>query len=122
MLQKKKVFVCEDDDAIVEIINVVLGQNDYKVDFAMDGKTAIEKIVKSPPDLILIDLWLPLVSGEEIVKKIRTYPRLKKIPIILFSASREIKIIADRLEIKEYLSKPFDILDLEEKVNRLLSV
>jgi CheY-like chemotaxis protein len=120
MSKMKKIFICEDDEAIIEIVQVVLEQKGYRVDFSTDGKSAMKKITALKPDLLLIDLWMPVVNGEEIIGEVKKNKATENIPVIIFSASREIEFISKKLGVKDFLRKPFDIYELEEKVGKLL--
>lgn len=114
-----KVFICEDDEAIVEIVRTVLLEKGYDVEFSTNGKTAVQRIKKVKPDMLLVDLWLPVYSGAEIIRRVRSQPEFHDIPVILFSASREVERISTELGVNDFLTKPFDIYELENKISLL---
>lgn len=116
-----KVFICEDDESIIEIVTMVLKEKGYIVESSTDGKTAIKKIKEVKPDILLVDLWLPIYSGIEVIKKIRTFDGFAQIPTILFSANREVERISKELETSDFLHKPFDIFELESKIEKLIN-
>jgi DNA-binding response OmpR family regulator len=115
------VFICEDDEAIIEIVSMVLEEKGYKVEHSTDGKHALEQIKKVNPDVLLVDLWLPGLTGVDVIKKVREEDAFAKLPTILFSANREVENISKELKVNDYLTKPFDIFELEEKIDRLIS-
>jgi DNA-binding response OmpR family regulator len=83
----KKILVVEDDQLLLDLCCKKLQKEGFDVDIAIDGNTALEKIISNKPDLILLDLVLPGIDGFEILKKVRedSNDKIKKIPIIILS-------------------------------------
>lgn len=83
----KKILVVEDDQLLLDLCCKKLQKEGFDVDIAIDGNTALEKIISNKPDLILLDLVLPGIDGFEILKKIRedSDDKIKKIPVIILS-------------------------------------
>lgn len=77
--------------------------------------TAIEEV---RPALILIDLWMPVLNGAQIVEELKKTDSTKKIPIIIISANKDTETIAQAAGVADFLCKPFDINDLENMVAR----
>ena len=108
----KKILVVEDDMDIHNLIKNVLEKERYDVISAYSGTEAILLIEKKAPDLILLDLMLPGLSGEEIIKKVNN------IPIIVISAkiSSEDKVNALSIGANDYITKPFDTNELLARI------
>ncbi len=117
----KKVLISEDDEGIVELVQILLEERGYEVLSCVSSEDIFQEIDTFHPDLAILDLWMPRISGEEIAKYIRQKPELKDIPIIILSASRDIGEISERIQATAYLPKPFDIDEFEKLVDQLLS-
>ena len=108
----KKILVVEDDVDIHNLIKNVLEKERYDVISAYSGTEALLLIEKKDIDLILLDLMIPGLSGEEIIKKV------KNIPIIVISAkiSSEDKVNALSIGANDYITKPFDTNELLARI------
>lgn len=113
-----KILLIEDDPAIQKVMKMIfddLGHNTAAYDYADN----IEKILKKDkPDLIFLDVLLGSHNGADIVKKLKLYPKYRKIPAILISAHNDIAKIADDAGADNFLAKPFDISELEAMVRK----
>lgn len=102
-----KILVVEDDPSIQEFLKELLLDNGYAVETAADGVTALNLIKKSQPDLVLLDLGLPNVTGEAVCIEIRKkYPDL---PIIILTAKDDVSDVVKGLNLgaDDYVTKPF---------------
>ena len=115
-MSNKRVLVCEDDEGIVEIAQIVLTEAGYEVHSAMNKVEIWGAIRQWKPDVILLDLWMPEVSGAELTRELKQDPLFQKIPIIIVSANRETEKIARQAGANDFIYKPFDINDLEKRV------
>ncbi|RAJ11670.1 response regulator transcription factor [Arenibacter echinorum] len=108
------ILVVEDNRTILENTSELLEMEGYSVITASNGKDGFEKILKSLPDLIVCDIWMPEMDGFELLEKLGTYADLKNIPLIFFSARSEKKDIKKGLELGAYdfIVKPSDLSDL----------
>lgn len=98
----------------------MLEKSGYEVAHALTAEHAFVLLQKDPPDLVLLDLLLPGMQGEDLCKKIKSDDRLKNIPVILFTAiSDNIQRIAREVGAQDYVKKPFDIAELLAKVKKL---
>jgi DNA-binding response OmpR family regulator len=105
-MNAKTILVVDDEVKILQVLKAYLQGEGYTVITARDGKTALEKAVSLQPDLILLDLMLPNISGEEVCRRLR---KNSKVPIIMLTAKAE---AADRVEglgigADDYIVKPF---------------
>ncbi|MFA6282241.1 MAG: response regulator [Candidatus Omnitrophota bacterium] len=116
----KKILVVDDEPDILRVVAFRLKKAGYEVSTANNGKAALDFISVNKPDLILLDLRMPVMSGDEVCAYIRNDAALKDIPIILLTASSGAGIVENIREIKadDYLIKPFDPEVLLEKVKK----
>ena len=115
----KKILVVDDEKKIVEIIKAYLERESYQVIIAFDGKAALDLALKQHPDLIILDLMLPEMSGWDVCRSVR---RESEVPIIMLTARDEVtdKIIGLEMGADDYLTKPFDPKELVSRVRAVL--
>lgn len=114
----KKILVVEDEAAIRENIVEYLKQQDYQLIEAADGQEALEKIEQYDPDLIVLDLMLPMVDGLEVMKTIR---KTSMTPVIMVTARDEEidKLLGLELGADDYLTKPFSLRELGARIKAI---
>lgn len=114
-----KILVVDDEKRIVEIVKAYLEREGDKVISAYDGKSAIELARKEHPDLIVLDLMLPEVSGWDVCRTLR---KESDIPIIMLTARDDTtdKIVGLELGADDYVTKPFDPKELVSRVRAVL--
>jgi CheY-like chemotaxis protein len=120
-LHKKTILIVDDEEKIVEIESLILSMEGYEVLTANDGREAINLLKKlEPPDLILLDILMPNVSGLEVCRWIKQQPKLDDMPIIFLSAvvSQKSREEAMNAGGNEYLEKPFATEDLLELIKK----
>ena len=115
-MEKYKILVAEDDKAIRDSIGIYLKNANYDVYFAEDGLECIEIFKKEKIDLVIMDLMMPKMTGEEAIIKLRED---SFIPIIILSAKSEDydKVIGLDIGADDYITKPFNPLELMARVN-----
>lgn len=116
----KKVLVVDDDEGILDIAKIVLSEKGYEVTILQISKQIYKVVKKIQPDIILLDLWMPHLSGDVIAKELKKNPETAHIPIILISAVKDIKSVANSVESDAFIGKPFDIEVLEDTVERII--
>jgi len=106
-----RVLVVEDNVELAAMIEQILELGDHDVLIARNGQDAIEIARREGPDLVLMDVMLPVRSGLDVARLIRSEadPALAQIPIIAMSASSNLRVVAESGEFTSVLSKPFDI-------------
>jgi len=119
MLNQQKILIVDDEEKIVEAIEAYLIKSGYKTYKAYNGNDAIEIFEKKAPDLVILDLMLPGISGEEICRRIR---RSSRIPIIMLTAkaTENDKILGLDIGADDYITKPFSPRELMARVNTIL--
>lgn len=116
------IYSVEDDVDIARIINKTLTKQGYQVYSFQDGKSFIDAFNKQKPDLVLLDLMLPDMNGNDIIKFIRNDIENNEVEIIIISAKRMLMDKVEGLDLgaDDYLEKPFDLLELMSRVNARL--
>jgi CheY-like chemotaxis protein len=116
MGEKKKIVIVDDDADILDVTTIILeGYGGYEV-AVIDRGEELKSIKRTSPDLILLDLWMSGFNGQDICKALKGDEQTKTIPVILFSANRELKAIAESCGADDFISKPYQMDDLLEKV------
>jgi DNA-binding response OmpR family regulator len=113
-----KILVVEDDESTAELINFTLRSHGFDVALARDGGSAIKKVKSYGPDLIVLDIMLPIMDGFQVCEIIKHDALYRNIPIIMLSAKIRREDISKGLEMgaDEYMTKPFEPSQLVEKV------
>lgn len=118
---KKKILVADDDPNILDVMKIMLEDvGGYEVTTTMDGEYVLN-LKNEHPDLILLDLWMSGMDGGKICKTLKDNEQTKDIPLIIFSANRDVATISRSAGADDYIAKPFQMSDLLEKVARLVS-
>jgi phosphate regulon transcriptional regulator PhoB len=118
----KRVLLIEDDRDIVELVRYNLEREGFQVGSAMDGATGLVQVRKTPPDILLLDLMLPKLSGLEICKEIRRDQALNRLPILMLTARGEEadRVVGLEMGADDYVTKPFSPRELVARVKALL--
>ncbi|MGK7396102.1 MAG: response regulator [Candidatus Cyclobacteriaceae bacterium M3_2C_046] len=114
----KKLFIFEDDELTIDVLKSIFKEYEVKANTHCDQ--VLEDIKTFQPDCILMDLRIPQNGGDEATRKLKADPDLKHIPVILISADLKLKAKAESCGANDFISKPFEIQDLKELVNRLI--
>ena len=118
---RARILVVDDDQDIVHILKTTLEKNSYEVMTAPNGAEALRTIKTYAPDLMIVDLTMPVMSGWNFSMKARQDDRYKNTPIIMLSGLVEHERPAEKFESGTvYIGKPFDIFKLMDKVKELL--
>ncbi|OHW63022.1 alkaline phosphatase synthesis transcriptional regulatory protein PhoP [Andreesenia angusta] len=117
-----KILVVDDESHIVELVRFNLESNGYSVVEASDGKEALAKAKEESPDLILLDLMLPIIDGTEVCKKLKNDVSTESIPIIMLTAKSDEmdKIIGLEIGADDYITKPFSLRELLARIKAVL--
>ena len=117
------IMVVDDDDDIRQMMRVLLEDDGYSVLEAENGQQAIEIAQSASPDLILMDLSMPVLDGLTASRRMREIDRVSEVPIIAITAhdSPEHRTNASAAGINEYLTKPIDFVKLDKLLDRFLN-
>ncbi|MBI2832165.1 MAG: response regulator transcription factor [Chloroflexi bacterium] len=115
----KKILVVDDEKRIVDIIKAYLEREGYQVLAAYDGKSALEQARREHPDLLVLDLMLPEITGWDVCRTLR---KESDVPIIMLTARDETtdKIVGLELGADDYVTKPFDPKELVSRIKAVL--
>ena len=117
-----KILIVDDDEAIRLIYQAHLAKDGHTVETAVDGLEAMEKVAPFMPDLILLDINMPKMSGFEVAKRLKENPETCAIPVFIMTSLKQdvnIKKAYD-LGVDEYITKPTSIEHLKLRVNKFL--
>jgi two-component system phosphate regulon response regulator PhoB len=117
-----RILVVDDEPDLVELVRFNLKEAGYEIDAARSGREALALLRRRPPDLLILDLMLPDVSGTEICRQVRSDARLAGIPVLMLTAkSEEVdRIVGFELGADDYVTKPFSPRELVLRVRALL--
>lgn len=121
-MSRKKVLIVDDEIHIVHVVAIKLRNNDYEVISAENGAEAFKLACSEKPDIIVTDFQMPVMTGLELVEKIRQCDQTKDIPVIMLTA-RSFAIEDQQkedLRISQCLSKPFSPKELLENIEDIL--
>lgn len=118
------VLVAEDDIDIRILLSLALQLQQLDVVEAFDGQDALDKIIKIKPDIVLLDITMPHLSGFEVCESIRQNPSIKDTPVIFVSAKIEQSEMkkSRSLGVDTVIEKPFDMPFLVSKINELVNM
>lgn len=116
------IYIVEDDDNIQEIESVALKSNGHEISAFGNAKEFYTKLQEILPDLIVLDVMLPDENGNEIIKRLRSQPETKSIPVIMVTAKTSEMDLVRGIEdgADDYLKKPFSVMELISRVKALL--
>ncbi|HAM39459.1 MAG: hypothetical protein A2474_05315 [Elusimicrobia bacterium RIFOXYC2_FULL_34_12] len=118
----EKILIIDDEENIVQLLILNLMAESFNIDTAYDGEEGLDKIDSFQPDLIILDIRLPKMTGWELCRKIKEDPKYKKISVIILTASaqRTDRDKAFSLGADEFLSKPFEVKYVIDKIKEIL--
>lgn len=116
----KRILICDDDTDILSICEYILTDLGWEVTLRANCNDIVEVVRNLQPDVILMDNWIPDCGGVVATQLLKNDPELKRIPIIYFTANNDIRTLAREAGADTFLSKPFDIHELERIVLGLL--
>lgn len=122
-MAKPVVLAVDDEPHILFILSQVLESKGCKVLNADGGEKAIKMALKNMPDLIILDVMMPDISGFEVCQHLKNNPKTKAIPVIILTAEQneEHKEAMIRMGVEDYISKPFSPNGLSKKIDDILS-
>jgi len=125
-MSKKKIMVVDDEESLLQLVAAILGNEGYEVIQAANGKECLDKLKKETPDLILLDVMMPGMTGREVLENIRKNPKTKNIKVILLTVIRYVELgklgkdMFKSLKVIDYITKPFENDDLIKRVKKVL--
>ena len=114
-----KILIVEDEDSVIDPLELLLSKEGFLIETARDGREALDKFDKVSPDLVLLDLMIPHISGTEVCRQIRTK---SQVPIIMLTAKdTEVdKVVGLELGADDYIVKPYSKAELVARIKAVL--
>lgn len=119
----KKILVVDDEESLLQLVSVLLEEEGYEVLTASSGDEALAKLKDSKPDLVLMDMMMPGMSGREVCEKIRSNPSTKDLKIAFLTVakfSESGKETLTKMNVSDYITKPFENADLLKRVKKIV--
>jgi len=120
MPDQKRILVADDEQQLALALKIRLQANGYAVVVAHDGQQALELVEKEHPDLIILDVLMPVMDGYSCLRELNTRLGRGKIPIIILTARERMKDLFELEGVADYVIKPFDHDDLLLRIDRAL--
>lgn len=120
MNKQKRVTVADDDPGILDAVGMMLEMEGYEVNATLNGHSILN-FEQGLPDIYVLDIWMSGADGRELCKKLKSEERTKNIPVILISASNDLKRSAETAGADDFLAKPFEIDTLLSKIEKALT-
>ncbi|MBN1518229.1 response regulator [Candidatus Sumerlaeota bacterium] len=117
-----KILLADDEEDIKVVVRIFLEGKGHEVVLAFDGLDAIDMARQEKPDLIFLDVMMPVINGYEVCEKLKADPATKDIPIVMLSAASHADSIKKGLDAgaADYIVKPFDPVKLEAVIDKIL--
>jgi len=120
----KRIMIVDDEQEVCDAVKAVLELEGFEVLTALSGPESLKKLQKEKADLVLIDFFMPKMSGRELCERIRKDPKLKGLRVAFLTAARFGDVGMEKLrklKALDYIQKPFDNDDLVRRVRRMVS-
>ena len=117
LAQPKTILIADDDEGILDATQAILEFEGYTVNTTLDGA----EVLTWPgdlPDLLLLDIWMSGTDGTDVCRQLKSNKETRHLPVIMISASRDIEQYARDAGADDFLAKPYEMMDLLEKVKR----
>jgi DNA-binding response OmpR family regulator len=120
----KHVLITDDEERVVKVLMLLLRHPELQIDQASSGEEALDMLKAKKYDLLILDLMLPGLSGNEVLKELRQNPAYEHVPIIVLSGRNEDSTVLDTLKdgAAYYLTKPFEPTDLKDTLSLALGI
>ena len=118
-----RILIAEDEPYILKMLDFRLKALGHEIIEAVDGGQALDLASKEKPDLVLLDVMMPVMDGFQVLRKLKSQEETKRIPVIMLTAKGQEKDIVTGLEAgaTDYVTKPFSFAELIARVNRAIA-
>ena len=122
MADQNRILIADDNVPNCELLEAYLADVDCDVEFAVDGQETLDKVASFQPDLILLDVMMPRLSGFEVCRKLKDSPETRRIMILMVTALNEVGDVERAVEAgtDDFLSKPVNKIELLKRVENML--
>ncbi|HEY4686774.1 MAG TPA: response regulator [Candidatus Subteraquimicrobiales bacterium] len=123
-MNNNKILLVEDEPDIIRLVKFTLEQRNFEVVATSNGLAAIEIASTEKPDLILLDVMMPVINGYDTCVRLKKNEKTKDIPVIILSAKAQKKEVDRALKVgaADFIAKPFSPRELREKIEKILSI
>ncbi len=120
--RKSRILIADDNVPNVELLEAFLAEFDCEIAVAADGRETLEKVASFKPDLILLDIMMPKLSGFEVCRTLKQDPKTKDVMVLMVTALNELGDIERAVDsgTDDFLSKPVNKLELLKRVENML--
>jgi len=124
MPEPERVLIVDDQDLVLRTLDAILAVEHYRVEHAPDGPTALLRARAEPPDIILLDLMMPGMTGFEVCRRLRADPDTSQTPIIVLTALADRRVLVSALEAgaDEFITKPVAGVELRARIRTMLRI
>ncbi|MFW2135461.1 response regulator [Chryseobacterium sp. TY4] len=119
-MKKNKILIFDDNEAFLEVVSLIFTLPEYTLQLCNSSENVLQTTKYFNPDIILMDNGIPDIGGVRASQLIKNDADCQMIPIIFISAHNDIRSLSKNAMADDYLAKPFDIIDLENKVHHFL--
>ena len=114
-MSNERILIVDDEKNIASSLEGILSDEGYQISVAGDGLDALEKIQSDPPDLVLLDIWLPGMAGIEVLKTLKSYHPEIEVLIMSGHGTIDTAVKATKLGAYDFIEKPFSMDHLQKK-------
>lgn len=119
-----KILIVDDEADVIRLLQFRLEKEGFDIISAGDGQTALTLVEQETPDLVILDIMMPLMDGMEVLRQIRSRRGTSRVPIIMLTAKTASLTVneARQLWVSDYIMKPFDLEALVVKTKKVLKI
>lgn len=120
--QRKKILLVDDSSLVIRMEQMIIPSSKYVVTVARDGQEGVQRAITDQPDLIVMDVVMPIMTGFEAVAALRANDETKDIPVIMVTTKGDAKSVEAGFSsgCNDYITKPIDSLELLSKIKNLI--
>ncbi len=117
-----KILIVDDEDNIHKVLKRIFSSTNVQPLSAFNGAEALQLAKDNKPSLILLDINMPKMDGNEVMRELRKNPETNAIPVIMLTGNGEAidKVVGFELGVQDYITKPFDVADLRERIENVI--
>jgi len=120
---KKNIMVVDDEDSLLQLMDGLLSNAGYNVSTARSGDECLKKLEKEKPDLLILDMMMPGMSGRKVVENIRKNKNIKNLKIVFLTVARFSeagKDVLTKFKVLDYITKPFETEELLKRIKKIV--